>query len=131
MSNLKNLKKGVAEHFAKSATFNVDNGSGSTADSVLLVAPSALTVTRAYVVPDVTTIAAAGSAATVQIGTAVAGAQIVAATNLTAAAVGVEQALTLATPSVAAGSPVVARHTGVAATVAGEYHVEIWYTGGD
>jgi hypothetical protein len=131
MSNLKNLKKGVATKTARSSVFNVDAGAGTKETSVILVPREPITITRAWVIPDVATIASGGSSATAKIGTAVDGEQIVAATALAESAVGVEQALTIVSGAVAAGTPVIAQNVGVAATVAGNYFVQIEYTGND
>ena len=134
MSNLLNLKKGNAWKTAKTHNFDVDNGSGTTVDEVLIVPQYPITVVGARAVPNTTTIATGGSAATVQLGITLGGAEIVAATNLvgsTNGSVGTELNLTIVSGSVAAGNPVFVRHTGRAATVAGEYFVEIDYTGND
>lgn len=66
--------------------------------------------------------------ATVQIGTTVGGAELVAATTLQeSASIGDTLALVLASAAVAAASVLTVRHTGVAATVAGQYKVELEY----
>lgn len=122
------LATNARRHVARTPTFNIDNGAGVTIDHVLTRLSVAITILAARAVP---TTEAAGvvAAATVQIGTTVGGAQIAAAVALTdAAAVGAAQALTLVTGAVAANTPVIVRHTGIAATAAGEYYVEIEYT---
>ena len=69
------------------------------------------------------------AAGNVKLGTALAGAEIVAATAYEdAKAVGTETALVIAAAAVAAGGAVFVRHTGVAATAAGLAYVEIEYT---
>jgi hypothetical protein len=58
----------------------------------------------------------------------VGGSEIVAATAYgNAATVGSTTAMTLVATTVAAGTPVIVRHTGVAAVQAGQAHVEIEY----
>ena len=115
-------------HFARSESFNLDNGAGTTIDDVILRPNVAITITAARVVySDATTgTVAAGSAA---VGTTVGGTEIVAATNYeNSKAVGTTTAMTIVSGAVAAGTPICVRHTGVAATQAGEAHVEITYT---
>ncbi len=73
MSRLKNLKSGVALHTARSSVFNVDAGAGTKESSVIIVPAQPITITRAWVIPDVATIASGGSTATAKIGTAVDG----------------------------------------------------------
>lgn len=113
---------------AKSIWFNLDNGSGTTIDDVILRPAVAIVITAARIVyVDATTGTVA--AGTVQIGTAVGGAQIVAATNYeNTKAVGTVTDLTIVSGSVAANAPVIVRHTGVAVTQAGQAFVEIEYT---
>jgi hypothetical protein len=95
---------------------------------VILVPSTAITITAARIVySDATSgTVAAGS---VKVGTTVGGAEIVAATNYeNSKAVGATTALTIVAGAVAAGTAVIVRHTGVAATQAGEACVEITYT---
>lgn len=112
---------------ARSMLFNIDNGAGTTVDDVMLRHSKAVRLLTARVVySDATTGTVA--AATVQVGTTVTGVDLVAATNLeNAKAVGTQTALVLAANEVAAGTPIIARHTGVAVTQAGQYYVEIEY----
>lgn len=113
---------------ARSVWFNLDNGSGVTIDDVILRPAVAITITAARIVyVDATSgTVAAGNA---KIGTTVGGAEIVAATAYeNTKAVGTATALTLVSGAVAAGTPVIVRHTGVAATAAGQVIVEIDYT---
>lgn len=110
-----------------SPVINIDNGAGTTLDIVLLVPTTAITIHAMHVLYTTAT-AGTVAAATVQVGTAVAGANIVAAVALTnSATVGTEVALTLVTDEVAAGVPIIIRHTGIATTVAGEYIVQMEY----
>lgn len=115
-------------HIAHSRVFDIDNGSGTTVDDAFLLVPYAITIRSAYVLYTTAT-AGTVAAGTVQIGTTVGGEQIVAATALVnAKTVGATTALTLASSAVPANTLISARHTGIAATVAGEYRVVITYT---
>jgi hypothetical protein len=120
--------RNAARKTAKSVWFNLDNGNGTTIDDVILVPDQAITILSAKIVyVDATTgTVAAGNA---KIGTTVGGAEIVAATAYAnTAAVGSTTAMTLASNNVAAGTPVIVRHTGVAATAAGQAYVQIEYS---
>jgi hypothetical protein len=111
-----------------SEAFNLDNGAGVTVDRVVLRFPFAITLVAGRIVyEDATTgTVAAGS---ITIGTTVAGAELVAATNYeNAKAVGTVTALAFAATAVAANTPIIVRHTGVAITQAGFAHVELDYT---
>lgn len=115
-------------HSARSVWFNLDNGNGTTIDDVLLKPTSAITIVAARIIyVDATTgTVAAGNA---KIGTTLGGAEVVAATAYAdAAAVGTATAMTIVAGAVAAGGSVFVRHTGVAATQAGQAVVEIEYT---
>lgn len=111
-----------------SVWFNLDNGAGTTVDDVLMKPTTAITIVAARIVyVDATTgTVAAGNA---KIGTTLGGAEIVAATAYeNTKAVGTETAMTIVSGAVAAGGAVFVRHTGVAATAAGQAVVEIEYT---
>lgn len=125
---VRGMDNGVGVAFARSKEFDIDNGAAATLDDVVIRPVSAIVVTAARVVyTDATTGTVAG--ATVQIGTTVSGAQIVAATALVnTKAVGTVTDLTIVSGAVAANTPVIVRHTGIAATAAGKYYVEIEYT---
>lgn len=113
---------------AKSRLFNIDNGAGATVDDVILRPAHAITITAARVVYTTET-AGTVAGATIQLGTTVGGAQIVAATAYqNTKAVGTVTDLTIVSGAVAANTPVIARHTGIAVTAAGEAYVEIEYT---
>lgn len=112
---------------AKSMRFDLDNGAGTTIDDVILVPGVAITITAARIVyTDATTgTVAAGNA---KIGTTVGGAEIVAATAYeNAKTVGTTTAMTIVAGAVPAAGLVIVRHTGVAATQAGQAYVEIEY----
>ncbi len=121
--------RGAQRYMAfRSKTFNVDNGNGTTDDDVIF---SGLPK-RAYIVsirPVYTeaTDTTGAAAANWKVGTTAGGAEIVAATALVAAqAVGTAgTAGTLVATSVAAGGALFARHTGVATTEVGEYHLQV------
>lgn len=112
---------------ARSVWFNLDNGAGTTIDDVILYCAQPVSIKAARIVyVDATTGTVA--AGTAQIGTTVAGAEIVAATNYeNTKAVGVVTAMTLtaAAARVAANTPIIVRHTGVAVTQAGQSVIEI------
>ena len=113
---------------ARSESFDIDNGAGTTVDRVLIRPTGAITITAARIVyDDATTGTVAGGNA--KIGTTVGGAEIVAATAYeNTKAVGTTTALAIVSGAVAAGTPVIVRHTGVAVTQAGRAVVEIEYT---
>lgn len=115
-------------HRARSQTFNIDNGAATTVDDVIMKFAKAVTVIAARIVyvGATTGTVAAGNA---KLGTALGGAEIVAATAYgNTKAVGTETAMTIAAGAVAAGGAVFCRHTGVAAAAAGEAFVEIDFT---
>lgn len=112
---------------AKSQAFDLDNGNGTTIDDAILCHSKAIVIYSAYkLYTDATTGTVA--AATAQIGTTVGGEEIVAATAYgNAKAVGTKEELTLLANTVAAGSTVFVRHTGVAPTQAGKCYIVIEY----
>lgn len=113
---------------ARSVWFNLDNGNGTTIDDVLLKPTSAITITAARIIY-VDATAGTVAAGNAKIGTTLGGAEIVAATAYTdGATVGATTAMTIVAGAVAAGGSVFVRHTGVAATAAGQAVVEIEYT---
>ena len=116
---------------ARSKEFDIDNGAGTTLDDCILRHSKAVKIYSARIVY---TDATAGTiaAGTVAIGTSVGGEEIVAATAYTnAKAVGTKTALTLVEDDVDADTPIIVRHTGVAATAAGKAYVEIEYAAKD
>lgn len=114
-------------HTARSEAFNLDNGAGTTIDALLIRHPRPIVITACRIVyEDATTGTVAGG--TAQVGTTVGGAQIVAATNYeNTKAVGTTTAMVVLAGPVAAATPVLVRHTGVAVTQAGEAVVECEY----
>ncbi len=118
---------GPSPAMVRSLRFDLDNGAGTTVDDVVLRPTVPITLTGARIVyTDATTgTVAAGNA---KIGTTVGGAEIVAATAYgNAAAVGTVTPMTLVATAVAADTPIIVRHTGVAATQAGQAYVELEY----
>lgn len=114
---------------AKTVWFNLDNGSGTTVDDILLYSAQAISIRSARIVY-VDATAGTVAAGTAQIGTTVGGTELVAATNYeNSKTVGAVTAMTLtaAATRVAANTMVSVRHTGVAATQAGQAYVEIEY----
>ena len=111
----------------RSEIFDLDNGAGTTVDSVmgLFTRPVQLLTARIIYTDATTGTVAAGNA---KIGTTVGGAEVVTATAYgNAATVGTKTAMTLLVASVAANTMITARHTGVASTQAGKAYVEIEY----
>lgn len=129
MSDLYIPRGEARRQVARSVWFNIDNGSGVTIDDVILYSAQPVKIVSARIVyVDATTGTVA--AGTVGIGTTVAGVELVAATAYeNTKAVGTVTALTLkaAAAFVAANTPVIVRHTGVATTAAGQSVVEIEY----
>jgi hypothetical protein len=116
------------KHFARSQVFDIDNGSGITVDDVIIRPSVAITILAARVVY-VDATSGTVAAGTVKVGKSVGDTAIVDATNLeNGKAVGTATALTLVDGTVAATVPVCVRHTGIAATAAGKYYVEIEFT---
>lgn len=127
MSDLYTARGPGKRQVARSVWFNLDNGSGTTIDDVILYhsQPVRITAARIVYVDATAGTVAAGNA---KIGTTVGGAEIVAATAYTnSATVGSVTAMTViaAAALVPANTMVSVRHTGVAATVAGQAVVEI------
>lgn len=112
---------------ARSVWFNLDNGAGTPIDDVLFTCSQPISIRAARIIyVDATTGTVAGGSA--GIGTTVAGVELVAATNYeNTKAVGTTTAMVLkaAAAFVAAGTPIIVRHTGVAVTQAGQSVVEI------
>jgi hypothetical protein len=125
------IPRGVAtREVARSVWFNLDNGSGTTIDDVILrhTQPISIKAARIVYVDATTGTVAAGNA---RIGTTVGGSELVAATAYeNTKAVGTQTAMTLTSAAsyIAPGTPVCVRHTGVAVTQAGQAVVEVEYT---
>lgn len=112
---------------AKSVWFNIDNGAATTIDDVILKPSVAIVITAARCVyVDATTGTVAG--ANWKIGSTLGGAEVVAATAYeNSKAVGTATNGTIVAGAIAAGGSVFVRHTGIAATAAGQAYVEIEY----
>jgi len=114
--------------FAVSEEINIDNGSGTTADYLLLVTDKPIYIESARVIYTEATDTAGAASATVSLGIAAGGVTIVAASALAVSkAVGSYTDLTLASHVVPANSMLIARHTGIATTEAGKYKVQVRY----
>ena len=112
---------------ARSRLFNIDNGAGATVDDVVLCHSQRVRLLAARIVYT-TENAGTVAGATIRIGTVVAGTQIAGSTAYTnAATVGGATPVALAQTDIPANTPVIVRHTGIAATAAGEAYVEIEY----
>lgn len=118
---------GPTPALARSMRFDIDNGAGTTVDDVVLRPDVAITILAARAVyTDATTGTVAG--ANFKIGTTVGGAEIVAATAYeNAKTVGTKTDAVIVAGAVAAGGFVSVRHTGIAATAAGQAYIEIEY----
>lgn len=127
MSDLYIARGAGKRQVVQSQLFNIDNGAGVTIDDVVLYVSQPISIKAARVVYSGATTGTV-AAATVGIGTAVAGVELVAATGLeNTKTVGTVTELTLkaAAARVAANTMIVVRHTGIATTAAGEYRVLI------
>jgi hypothetical protein len=111
----------------RSKTFNIDNGSGTTDDDVLFAnLPTDAVIVSVQAVYVEATDTAGAASANFKLGTAAAGEQIVAATALAGSkAVGSATSSALVASKIAAGGSLFARHTGIAATEAGQYFLEV------
>lgn len=104
---------------------NIDNGAGTTADYTLFYCRYPVKVHSAKIVYDDATTGTV-AAATCALGVAVGGATLVAATALgNSKAVGTTTAMTLLLKRLPAETSIFMRHTGIAATAAGQYHVQL------
>jgi hypothetical protein len=116
-------------NIARSKTFNIDNGSGTTDDDVILAnLPSDADIVSVQAVYVEATDTAGAENANFKLGTTAGGNGIVAATALEVSkAVGAVTSSTLTASRLAAGSSLFARHTGVATTQPGQYWLEVVY----
>lgn len=109
----------------KSATFNIDNGAGATIDDVIYRTIGRTRIHSARIVYTTET-AGTVAGANVKLGTSVNGADIAAATAyVNSSVVGATTGLALLLRDIPANTMVVARHTGIAATAAGQAFVEL------
>ncbi len=113
---------------ARSIEFNIDVGSGTTTDDVLFNLPYAVDLVDVRAIYTVATDTAGAASANFKLGTAVGGNTIVAATALAISkAIGATTTATIAITRVAANTTLWVRHTGIAATEAGNYFVQVVY----
>jgi hypothetical protein len=113
---------------ARSRLFNIDNGAGTTLDDCILRHSQPITLVAAQI-EYTTETAGTVAGATVKVGTTVGGAEIVASTAYeNSKTVGLVTALTLVITAVAANTPILVRHTGIATTALGEAYVTLFYT---
>jgi len=111
----------------RSQTFNIDNGSGTTVDECLAAnLPTDAELVSVQAIYQEATDTAGAADANFSLGTTAGGDDIVAATALEASkAVGAYTSATLAATRLAAGNSLFARHTGIAATEAGQYSLQV------
>lgn len=112
---------------AKTVWFNLDNGSGTTIDDVILLPtqPIRLLSVKAVYVDATTGTVAAGN---FRVGTTVGGSDVVASTAYeNTKTVGTSTAGTLLVERVVGAQFLCVRHTGVAVTQAGQAYVQIEY----
>jgi len=111
-----------------SQEFNIDNGAGTTVDEMVAYFPTAVTIQGVYAVYTEATDSSMG-AATLKVGTAAGGVQVVAAyTHLESQAIGTAKTMTLVESKFVGGTKLWVRHTGIAATQVGKYHVIVEYS---
>jgi len=112
---------------ARSVQFDLDNGAGTTIDAEVITHPRPIAITACRIVYDDAT-AGTVAAGNAKVGITVGGAEVVAATSYeNAKTVGSTTAMVIVAGKIAAGTAVLARHTGVAATQAGKAYVECDY----
>ena len=111
-----------------SKEFNIDNGSGTTDDDVLLNLPFDVQIVSVRAIYTVATDTTGAASANFKLGVAAAGDTIVAATALAAAkAIGATTTATVLADHLPANTTLWVRHTGVAATEVGNYRVQVTY----
>lgn len=109
-----------------SKEFNIDNGSGTTDDDVLCNLPFECQVTDIRAVYTVATDSSGSASANFSVGIAAGGTTIAAATALEVSqAIGDTTSAAIVANVLAANTTLWVRHTGVAATEAGNYRVQI------
>jgi hypothetical protein len=116
-------------NIARSETFNIDNGGGTTIDDVLFAnLPTDAKLVSVQAVYVEATATAGAASANFTLGITAGGATIVGSTALAVStAVGGVTAGTILIDTIAAGSTLFCRHTGVATTVAGQYYLQVVY----
>lgn len=118
-----------ANRIYKTQIFNIDNGSGTTIDDVAFNLDQVVEIISVRPVYTEATDTAGVASANYKVGTTAGGAEIVAATALdvSKAVGGYGSKATLVSSLVPANTTVFVRHTGIAATEAGQYYVQIEY----
>lgn len=108
------------------AAFNVDNGSGTTADYQLCNLPFDAYIQDVRAIYSEATDTAGAEGANFKLGVAAGGATIVAATALEVSkAIGATTVATIASDYLPANTTLWVRHTGVATTQPGQYYVQV------
>ena len=114
-------------NIVKSQIFNYDAGAGASIDECVLLSPRAVKLLSANMVEDLETGGTLTSTA-VMLGTTVAGVDIVASVVLySALPVGSKQPLTLLKTIIPPNTMICIRLTAIAATVAGQGHLQLEY----
>ena len=109
-----------------SKEFNIDNGAATTDDDVLCNLPFECQVVSVRAIYTVATDSSGSASANFKLGTSAGGDSIVAATALEISkAVGGTTTATVVADRLAASTTLFCRHTGVAATEAGNYRVQV------
>lgn len=110
-----------------SREFDIDNGAGTLAKDNFYFSRAATLLSATLVYTEATD-ASGAAEANIKLGSVDTGTQYVGATPLQASkAIGATQTLSLASAAVAAGGTVFLTHTGIAATEAGKYYVQVKY----
>lgn len=108
------------------AAFNIDNGSGSTADYQLCNLPFAARIQDVRAIYSEATDTAGATGANFRVGVAAGGDTIVAATALEASkAIGSVTVATVSSDYLPENTTLWVRHTGIASTEAGQYYVQV------
>lgn len=108
------------------AAFNIDNGSGTTADYQLGNFPFACRIQDVRAIYSEATDTAGAASANFKLGVAAGGATLVAATALEVSkAIGATTVATIVSDLLPANTTLWVRHTGIAATEAGQYYVQV------
>ena len=108
------------------AAFNIDNGSGTTADYQLCNLPFDCYVKSVRAIYSEATDTAGAASANFKLGVSAGDNTIVAATALEVSkAIGATTTATIASELLAANTTLWVRHTGVATTEAGQYYVQV------
>jgi hypothetical protein len=114
-------------NLVKSQIFNYDAGAAASIDECVLISPRSVKLLSANMVEDLETGGTLTGTA-VMLGTTGAGVDIVASVVITSTqAIGTRQALTLLKTIIPPNTPIFIRFTAIAATVAGQGHLQLEY----